>query len=323
MTRIFTTGINGLLGTNLVHDLLENGFRVKGLVRDESKYKGLTHQDLELVEGNLFDDFSSFLEETEVVIHVAAETNPGILDYSGYKKVNCDATMKLFDAAVKCRVKKFIFISTANTLGYGSLINLGSESKEMKSPFDASFYAKSKLEAEKYLLQNNDKIEVVIIHPSFMLGAYDTKPSSGKIILMGWKKKVVFYPPGGKNFVHVKDVSKAIINSLTQGKNSEKYLVVNENLTYSEFFRKLNKETNQNPIMVKVPKPILITAGYLGDMLRFFKVKTSISSLNMKILCINNFYSNEKSRNELGIDYQPIEVAIKDAVNYFSSTKPK
>ena len=41
-----------------------------------------------------------------------------------------------------------------------------------------------------------------------MIGAFDTKPSSGRIILFGLKIRLVVCPPGGKNFVHVKDVSK-------------------------------------------------------------------------------------------------------------------
>ena len=317
MKNIFATGINGLLGTNLTNDLLKTSYAVKGLIRNKSKFKGLTHQNLELIQGNLFDDLSHLLQGIDTVIHIAAETNMNLVNYSDYWKTNSKATIQLFNTAIKCKVKKFVFVSTANTLGYGSSNDLGTEQKEIKFPFVASFYAKSKLEAENYLLQNTDKIEVIIINPCFMLGAYDTKPSSGKIILMGWKKKIIFHPSGGKNFVHVKDVSRAIIKSLTKGKNGEKYLVANENLSYSEFYKKLNCISKQSPIMIKIPKAILIIIGYIGDFLRYFKYKTAISSINMKALCIKNFYSNNKSKSELGIEYQSIELAISDAINYF------
>ena len=58
-----------------------------------------------------------------------------------------------------------------------------------------------------------------------MLGAYDTKPSSGKIILMGLNKKLLFHPPGGKNFVHVRDVAKGLISCLEKGKNGERFVL--------------------------------------------------------------------------------------------------
>lgn len=317
MKKVFVTGINGLLGTNLAETLLENNYFVKGLIRDKTKFEGKNHPNLELHQGNLFDDLTSALNDVDYVIHIAAETNQNLIYYRDYQKTNYDATIQLFNAATYCKVKKFIFVSTANTLGFGSLTNLGDETKKIKSPFTSSFYAKSKLETEEYLLQKSDEMEVLIVNPTFMLGAYDTKPSSGRIILMGWKKKILFYPPGGKNFVHVKDVAYGIIKSLEKGKNKEKYILANKNHSYFEFFEKLNLIANQNPIMIKIPKYILIGLGYFGDGIRLLNIRTSISSTNMKALCIDNFYSNEKSIQELGINYRHTEVAINDAFKYF------
>jgi len=317
MKKIFITGLNGLLATNLSNDLLGNGFLVKGLIRNKLKFKGHNHKNLAIIQGDLFDELSPHLNGIDIVIHAAAETNQNLINYSDYRKTNYDATIQLFNTAIECHVKKFIFISTSSTLGYGSINNLGNEQQKIRFPFDNSLYTKSKLEAENYLLQNNDKIEVIIINPSFMLGPYDSKPSSGKIILMAWKKKIIFYPSGGKNFVHVKDASAGIINSLEKGKNGEKYLIANENLSYAEFFSKLNHLTNQNPIMIKIPKQLLIALGYFGDFLRMLNIKTNISSVNMKILCVNNFYSNDKSVTALNIKYRPVDFAIKDAIAYF------
>lgn len=319
MEKIFVTGINGLLGTNLTFDLLEKGYSVKGLIRNKSKFEGQTHPNLELIEGDLFDDFTLILKDVDTVIHIAAETSQNRINYMDYWKINCNAASQFQNTAILCKVKTFVFVSTANTLGFGSINDLGTEQSKIKSPFQSSFYAQSKLEAEKNLLKHQDKINVIIINPGFMLGAFDTKPSSGKIILMGWKKKIIFYPPGGKNFVHVKDVVKGIILSLSKGKYGAKYLMVNENLSYGDFFRKLNNVTNQRPVMLKIPKKLLIGIGYLGDILRLCKIKTSISSINMKILCIDNFYTNKKSISELELKYTPVEDAIKDAIIYFTN----
>ena len=48
MKKIFLTGLNGLLATNLSADLLKNGFIVKGLIRDKLKFKGDNHKNLTL-----------------------------------------------------------------------------------------------------------------------------------------------------------------------------------------------------------------------------------------------------------------------------------
>jgi nucleoside-diphosphate-sugar epimerase len=319
--KVFLTGISGLLGTNLTIALLEKGYEVRGFIRDSSRYKGPLDANLEIVQGSLTNDLSPLLADTDVVIHAAAETNQHHLSYSHYKSVNCDATIQLLNAAIRSRVKKFVFVSTTNTLGYGSMDDLGDEQKLVKFPFNASFYAKSKLEAERALLQLKDQAEVIIINPGFMIGAYDSRPSSGRIILMGLNKKIIFYPEGGRSFVHVKDVAQGIINSLEKGINGERYLLVNENLTYEAFFRKLNNMTHQTPLMIKIPRMMLMLLGYGGNVLRRVGIPTSISSVNMRILCINNFYSNKKSIQELGMVYQPIENAISEAVTYFTKTK--
>lgn len=323
MKKVLLTGISGLLGINLANELLTGGYYVKGLIRNISNFKGILHQNLELIECDLFDDLTPFCQGCDYIIHSAAETRQNLTRYAEYREINCNATIQLFNTGLKCKVSRFVFISTSNTLGYGSLEDPGSEIKEIRYPFSELFYAKSKLEAENYLLKNQSQSDVVIIYPGFMLGAFDTKPSSGKIILMGWKKKFLFYPPGGKSFVHVKDVAKAIVSSLENAGNGEKYLVVNENLSYADFFRKLNRVTNQNPVMFKIPGMVLIGLGYLGDLIRFFNIRTNISSVNMRALCTKNFYSNKKSISELRIQYNPIESAIEDAVGYFRDKYPQ
>lgn len=321
MKNIFVTGITGLLGTNLVIDLLEKNYHVKALLRNRKDYAEINHSNLLLIQGGLFDNIEKYLDNIDVFIHIAAETNQNIIKYDDYKNINCEATKHLFQSCLKCGVKKFIFISTANTIGYGSVETLGNETHQMLDPFTNSMYAQSKLEAEKILLSGNSKIETCILNPTFMLGAYDRKPSSGKIILMGWKKKIIFYPSGGKNFVNVKDVSKGIINSIQFGKNREKYLLGNENLSYKEFFERLNEITNQTPIMIKIPAFVLVFIGYLGDLLRKIGIKTSISSTNMKALCITNYFSNAKSVTELNICYQKIDFGIQEAIDYFKKTR--
>ncbi|MCF2875732.1 MULTISPECIES: NAD-dependent epimerase/dehydratase family protein [unclassified Tenacibaculum] len=319
MQQLFVTGVSGLLGTNLCHDLLDKGYHIKGLVRNKNSYKGNLHKNLELVEGHLFSDFENLLATIDVVIHIAAITDQSLVNYDEYWKVNCNATIQLHNTAVKNKVKRFIFVSTANTIGYGSIKNLGTEHNEMSSLFRKSFYAKSKYEAENYLVENHHKMDTIIINPTFMLGAYDSKPSSGKIILMGWKKKIIFYPPGGKNFVHVKDVSQGIINAIDKGISGEKYLIANENLSYREFFRNLKTIANQKSLMIMLPKQFLRILGYFGSFLRKFGITSSLSTANMKALCIDNYFSNEKSVKDLKLVYQPIDNAITDAIDYFSN----
>jgi dihydroflavonol-4-reductase len=319
MKTVFLTGISGLLGTSLAGDLLNKGYDVRGLVRKISNYKGITHPSLSLIEGDLFSDLTTPMQNVDFVVHAAAETRQNLIRYSDYYKVNYTGTVLLYQTAVHCGVKKFLFISTVNTLGYGSKENPGDESAPVKSPFDKSLYAKSKREAESYLLGRNHTMEVMIINPAFMIGGSCPRSGSSKIIFMGWKKRIVFYPPGGKNFVHVEDVIQAVNRCISNGRNKERYIIAGENLSYCEFFRKLNSIACQRALLIRLPVSVWKVMGYAGDIIRNFGVKSCMSSFNMMILCVGNFYSNHKSKSELGMKYTPIESAISDAIKFLNS----
>ena len=151
-----------------------------------------------------------------------------------------------------------------------------------------------------------------------MLGPYDSKPGSGEIILLGYKKKLNFCPPGGKNFVHVQDVATGVVSALETGRNGEAYLLANENLSYREFFEKLSAITDSRPVMIGIPKPILHIAGLIGNLLKLIGFKSMISMANMNILCTNGFYSNQKAKNDLGIKFRSTRQALQDALEWFS-----
>lgn len=316
MKTIFLTGLNGLLGTNICHELLDSNFKVIGLLRNKKKYFGKIHSNLKIIEGDLFDDFKIQFEKIDCIIHTAAITDQNILNYNTYKKINCSASLHLIKCAIESEVKQFIFVSSANTIQ-----NNYCSKTDAYSFISKSFYAKSKKEAENDLLQYKDKINITIINPTFMIGAYDSKPSSGKIILMGWKKKIVFYPPGGKNFIHVQDVSTQIVKLINTGISGKKYLLANKDLSYKEFYNLLNTVTQQNPTMIQIPEFFLIALGYLGNILRTFRIKSSLNSTNAKILCTKNYFSNNMSIMHLHLNLQSIDKAIIDAVDYYAKNK--
>ena len=53
MKTVFITGANGLLGTNLTLKLLEEGYSVRALVRDQQSFIRFSHKNLALIQGDL------------------------------------------------------------------------------------------------------------------------------------------------------------------------------------------------------------------------------------------------------------------------------
>jgi len=322
-TNVFVTGANGLLGCNTIIELLKCGFHVKGLLRSRGKYNSIKHENLELIEGDITN--KEYLDEVlfncEYVIHLAAITDQNLLNYNLYEEINVIGTKNILLAAIKNKVRRIIYVSTANVFGFGPLNNLGDETKKMKHPFDKSFYANSKKEGQDFALSKINEIEVVIVNPTFMIGPYGSRPSSGKIILMGLKNPYVFCPPGGKNFVCAKDVAKGIIRAMKYGVNGEAYLLANENITFCNFFKLLRRNTKNNFLIIHVPKYALLLLGYIGNLIRSIGIKTNFSDVNMKALCINNYYSNNKAKKQFEINFNPIEEGIIEAIEWYSKTK--
>ncbi len=317
MKKVFITGISGLLGSNLSRQLLGDNYHVKAIIRNPATYSGPQSPHLELITMDLWGDYGPHLGDVQTVVHMAAETATNLLDCHEYDLVNTQATIRLYEISKKQGVRQFIFVSTANTIGFGSLTSLGAETQSIKKPFSKLCYAQSKWKAEEYLLRHRHEVDIRILNPTFMIGPYDTKPSSGKIIRTALGKKVVFYPPGGKNFVPVKDVAKAIVQSFKFGSSGEKYLIAGENLTYGAFFRRLRKVSRDRQWLIPIPHVLLLLMGIFGDLIRSLNIRSSLSSVHMRILCTKNFYANQKSLDDLSMTYTSLDGALKEAIDYF------
>jgi dihydroflavonol-4-reductase len=319
--KVLVTGANGLLASNLVRELLHSGYEVRGMVRESSNLLSLKTVDAELFKGDITNpaDVRKAFAGCEVVIHAAADTSQWHTNFEAYKKINVDATRLILDEAIRRNVERFIFVSSANAFDPGS--------KEAPGTEDSSFSLKRKsgYMISKQVAQNlvlgefcRSGFPAVVVNPTFMLGKYDAKPSSGLIILMAQQKKLMGYPPGGKNFVHVADVARGIVNAISYGTPGECYLLANENLTYREFFEKLRMVHGRPQSLVKIPRQALCVAGNLGSLYETLSGKPAkLNSVNARLLCADNYYSPEKAVRELDLPQTPIAQAIEDAIEWF------
>lgn len=320
--KVLVTGANGLLASNLVRELLDSGYEVRAMVRENSNLLSLKKVDVELFKGEITNqqDVRKAFAGCEVVVHAAANTNQWPTHYEAYRKTNVDATQSILDEAVRRNVERFIFVSSANAFDPGSKEMPGTED----SPFSQagkSGYMTSKYQAQKLVLNEYHRsgLPALIVNPTFMLGKYDGKPSSGQIILMALQKSLMAYPSGGKNFVHVADVARGIVNAISLGKSGECYLMANENLSYREFFEKLRMVNGQAQSLVRMPRSFIHLAGVLGSLYENLSGKPAkLNSVNARLLCTDNYYTPAKAIRELNMPQTPVTRAIEDALEWFT-----
>lgn len=322
--NVLVTGANGLLGHQVILELLSRKMNVRIIVRSTRNI----HYDLHAVqvfEGNFWDynTLKAAANGCEAIIHIAAVTSTNLLHYSDYSKINVDGTAVLLKVANELEICRFVFISSANTIGFGTEQEVANERFNIKFPFTKSYYAQSKLEAENLIIEasKTPNNHFVIINPTFMIGAFDIKPSSGKLLIMGYKKRWMFSPKGGKNFVAVYDVAVAICNAITQGNNGERYLASGVNLSFKDYYTLQKQVGGYRQTIIEIPDSILILIGKLGDVIRRLGVKTEICSMNLRQLIIKEFYSNKKAISELDLPKTNLEVAVLEAIDWFKRNK--
>lgn len=322
MKKVLVTGASGFLGGNLVQELSKAGYSVKVIVRKSAKLDTLGNTPYEVYYGNIDneEDVNNAVAGCNIVVHTASLTQQHGVSFEMYERVNVFATKYIADACLKHNVEKLVYVSTANTIAPGQKHQPGTELNGFTLFEAGSGYINSKYLAQQYVLEQvaQKQLPAVIINPTFMIGANDSKPSSGQIILYGHNKRLLFYPPGGKNFVHIQDVCKGIINAISKGKIGDCYLLAGHNLTYKEFFSILSNTAKKKTYMIQIPGIILKVAGLAGTLTeKLTGSPRKLTRSSAYMLCLDNYYSGKKAERELDIQYQPAEVAVQHAYDWF------
>ena len=79
------------------------------------------------------------------------------------------------------------------------------------------------------------------MNPTLLLGPDDERLSPTKPVLDFLGRKIPYTPSGGLSFVDARDAATAFITALEKGRHQEKYLLGQANLTFKEFFARLER----------------------------------------------------------------------------------
>ena len=322
MVKVLVTGPDGLLGSNLIRELLNRGYSVTAMMENDKKSLTIENLPIQRIVANLLNtqDIINATVGVDIVIHCAASTSMFPARSEIINKVNIGGTQNIVDACKKNKVKRLIYVGTANSFGSGNLHNLGTEKNLYSSEHYGLDYMDSKYKAQLIVLENakNGSLNAIVVNPTFMIGPFDSRPSSGEMLLSIYKRKIPGYTLGGKNFIAVKDVAVAITNAITNARNGECYILGNENLTYKQAFEKISKTIGVNPPRLKFPTKAVLAFGKINSFLATtFKYTTKMPYELTFLSSEIHYYSSAKARDELGLPQTPIEVAIKDCFEWF------
>lgn len=321
--RILVTGADGLLGSNLVRLLLREGYSVRTFIHHSSSSTTLDGLDLERVKGDILDPEAvrEAVKGCDAVIHAAAMTNVWPARSEKVRKVNIEGTLNVIDAVLEHNTGRMIYI------GSGSSVNT-EKGGTGRYPFPgAKFgldYIDSKHDALVAVMDAVAKrgLPALAILPTFMIGAYDTLPSSGQMILAVARGKLKAYTGGGRNFIYVNDVAAAVVNGLKNGEIGKFYVACNENLTYREFILKAASITGRRAPVMKAPGWLVKTAGLLGTISGKITGRQPLLTYQMaRISCEKQFVTDNEAVTYLKMPRTDIETAIRECYDWFVENK--
>jgi dihydroflavonol-4-reductase len=321
LMKILVTGADGLLGSNVVRELLNRGNEICAFVQPGRQQKTLDGLAIEKFWGNLLDvdDITKASLGCDAVIHCAASTSVWPTRSAIVNKVNIDGTKNIIKAIYQNNINRLIYIGTANSFGFGSKDKPGMEGNPYKSGTYGLDYMDSKYTAQQFILKEvkENNLPAIIVNPTFMFGPYDSNPSSGAMIVALYKGKVPGYTSGGRNYICAKDVAVAIANALTNGRLGECYILGNQNLSYKEAFEKIAGTIGVNPPTLKIPSVFAKLYGGIGSVLGKISGRTpSISYPLARIACDEHYFTAAKAIKELRLPQTPIETGIKECFEW-------
>lgn len=321
--RIFITGATGFIGSKLALQIANDGNIVHALYRSKAKIKELNHENIKWFEGDLLNKVSLevAMNGCEQVYHVAAHAVAWEKSTGDFNKYNVLGTLTILQLAKKLDIKKIVVTSTAGILG-PSLKGLVNENSISPLPHFTG-YEKSKSESEIAIIEFvKTGMDIVIVNPTRVFGSGVLNESNSVTIMIKnyIKGKWHFIPGNGKsigNYAYVNDVVNGHILAMKKGIAGERYILGGENLSYNKFFEELQKVSQKNYWLVKLPLVIMLFFAHILIVLnKIFKITPIITPAHVRKFNYNWEISSEKAVKDLGYSITPFRRALTETVSW-------
>lgn len=256
MQKVLVTGATGFVGRSLVPALRTAGYDVLCAVSKEMNWLDANQIVIKRLEH--VEDWNPILPGIDIIIHLAAKVHvmKGNVSLGEFCKVNTQATIRLAEQAAQQGVKRFIFLSSIKVNGEFTLEGNSFNEENTKKPNDP--YAQSKFLAEESLLKinQNSKMDVVILRPSLIFGP---GVKANFLKMMQLVNKGLPLPFGGiknkRNFVFIDNLISAIIAVIEHPKAANQVYLVADNEAWSlpELLEFIAKKMNKKSLLFTVP----------------------------------------------------------------------
>jgi len=263
-SMVALTGATGFLGSHIADLLLERGYRIRASIRATSNLRWLADKEIETVQVPLTS--SALLPElvagAQAVIHCAGVTSSP--DDEGYFRSNESTTQALLEAAADCGTcRTFLLISSLAAAGPAAPDDPHREDRPCR-PVTA--YGRSKLAAERRVLDRQWPFRTVILRPPALYGPRDPEfLPLFKLAGLGWTARLG-NNIAGLSLVDGRDAAAGAVALLETPETSGPYFVDDGHVyDWHDLAAALGNAVGRTVRTFPVPvRPLQIAARLLG-----------------------------------------------------------
>ena len=319
--KILVTGGTGFLGTHIVRQMLEAG--AKNLrVMASSVSEWMKDSGVDAVEGSVTDRnaLADACKNVAAIFHLAGKVSRNNDDAAVMNRIHLEGTRLLCEGASEAGVKVIVLASSSGTIAVSEDEQMFDET--FPQPVDVfsrwAYYA-SKYYQERTALDsfNGEGRKLVIMNPSLLLGPGDERLSSTKPVLDFLARKIPYSPGGGLNFVDARDAAAAFINALEMGGHQEKYLLGAANMTFQQFFGRIERLSGVAAPAIKLPRKVAIAGSGLINSLYGNWGKTSpIEPSEVEQAEYFWYFDSNKAQKTLNFKPRDPQETLQDTIAY-------
>ncbi len=319
--RILITGGTGFLGMHIVRQFLavgENKLKVMAShVPEWMKDAGI-----KAVEGSVTsrDDVAKAFKNVSAVFHLAGKVSRDNDDAAAMNKIHLEGTRLLCEAATEAGVGTMVLASSSGTIAVSEDDEIVDET--YPQPVDIltrwAYYG-SKYYQERAAIENFGAHgqKLVIMNPSLLLGPDDERLSSTKVVLDFLGRKIPYCPSGGLNFVDVRDAAAAFISALEKGKHQEKHLLGAANMTFEQFFGRLERLSGVSAPMLRVPKKLAMAgSSIISSIYKNWGKASPVAPNEVEQAEYFWYFDSSKATQELGFAPRDPQETLQDTIVY-------
>ena len=312
------TGATGLLGNNVVRQLVSAGEAVRVLARDQSDPRPLAGLPVERVRGDVRDAaaVAEACQGVQAVIHAAGHVHLGWSQADVHQQVNVEGTRNIA-AAARAAGARLVHVSTVNALGLGGLRMPADEDSPRPGIVECP-YVQTKRAAERLVLDEVSRgLWAAIVNPGLFLGPWDWKPSSGKMLL-AVARYTPFAPTGAVSFCDARDVAAATIAAASRGETGRRYILAGHNLSYWSGWQEMARVAGQRgPFLPMGPIFRAFALPILAIRSRFQKAETEANSAALALSKQQHCFTSQRAQRELGYGIRPLRATLDDTWQWF------